>query len=663
MLDWRSARTLAVVAGLLGVIAASAIWTTSAQSRLSLTLDAPDVCEFELSAIGPEDSIAVGSVQVSWSISGGAAPYELVFNGQPLTGANGHVNVPCGPTAIDVRSNSRTPGIVTLQASVSDANGDLAVALHDLHIVQVIHERGTFPFGLKGPATYRVHGHLLTIPDGHGLELGRYISAGCGAPGPDCGDRFELFAPYGKIVLYRWSGGEHSRVLDGSSGRESVEILADDQNAVIPRRQQWASDSFDEVMSSIGQPPRLRPDVRSGGRAGGGLRLSLTAPAICEHDPGVAPVRWSVSGGRGPYEVTIGGERYLGRTGEVPILCSALGQSPGHSGIQRIRATVVDARGNAAVASAEQYVIRRLWSWTWTLRAGETYRYGDQLFTVPDEVTLETRLGKEDCYGGFDNQGRTCERSMVLVLSDGEAEATLEIGEVSGDVLSRSVSADLPPTLRLKHRALVASLGQAPKLPADFLDRSEALSLHVFASSPVCSAGWTSLYLNVSGGRWWPLRFTIDGEPQQVYGAGSASASTRCESSGDGRRLSIEARESGPAPQRVTQELHLSVPPTRNSRNLYVQWTLPDERTCVIGESFELSWSTSVLSSYDEGSPTAVRFNLDDRVFGPGGSAAIRCPSTQGYHRLEMGVSVESNPDLDESRYATIRAQLARPRR
>jgi len=393
------------------------------------------------------------------------------------------------------------------------------------------------------------------------------------------------------------------------------------------------------------------------------VRLSRTARAIGEHGPGVAPVRGRVSGGRGPYEVTIGGERYLGRTGEVPILCSALGQSPGHSGIQRIRATVVDARGNAAVASAEQYVIRRLWSWTWTLRAGETYRYGDQLFTVPDEVTLETRLGKEDCYGGFDNQGRTCERSMVLVLSDGEAEATLEIGEVSGDVLSRSVSADLPPTLRLKHRALVASLGQAPKLPADFLDRSEALSLHVFASSPVCSAGWTSLYLNVSGGRWWPLRFTIDGEPQQVYGAGSASASTHCESSGDGRRLSIEARESGPAPQRVTQELHLSVPPTRNSRNLYVQWTLPDERTCVIGESFELSWSTSVLASYDDGSPTAVRFNLDDRVFGRAGSAAIRCPSTPGYHLLEMGVSVESNPDLDEYRYAAIRAQLARPRR
>ncbi|MCY3558416.1 MAG: hypothetical protein OXH13_07200 [Chloroflexi bacterium] len=663
MLDWRSARVVAALVGMLGVIAALGAWTTSAQSRLSLTLDAADVCEFELPAIESEEQSLVGSVEVRWSVSGGAAPYEVTLGGQRLTGTNGQLSLPCSPTASEVRSSSNTSGIVTLQAMVSDADGDLAVALHDLHIVQVIRERGTFPFDLKGPATYRLHGHLLTIPAGHGLELGRYISADCEAQGPDCGDRFELFAPYGKIVLYRWSGAEHSRVLDGSSGRESVEILADDQNAVIPRRQQWASDSFDEVMASIGQPPRLRPDVRSGGRAGGGLRLSLAAPAICEDDPGVAPVRWSVSGGRGPYEVTIGGERYLGRTGEVPILCSALGQPPGHSGIQRIQATVVDARGNVAVASADQYVIDRLWSWTWTLSASETYRYGKQLFTAPDDIALETRLGKEDCYGGFDNQGRTCERSMVLVLSDGEAEATLEIGEVSGDVLSRSVSADAPPTLRLKHRALVASLGQAPKLPADFLDRSEPLSLRVFASSPVCTAGWTDLYLNVSGGRWWPLRFTIDGEPLQVIGAGSTSAFTDCESSSDGRRLSLEARESGPAPQRVTQELHLSAPPARSSRNLYVQWTLPDERTCVSGEQFELSWITSVFDSSDAGGTTAVRFNLDDRVFGSSGSASIGCPSTPGYHLLEMGVSVESNPDLDESRYATIRAQLARPRR
>ncbi|MDE2891791.1 MAG: hypothetical protein OXN86_04735 [Chloroflexota bacterium] len=662
MLDWRSARVVAALVGMLGVIAALGAWTTSAQSRLSLTLDAPDVCEFELPAIESEEQILVGSVEVRWSVSGGAAPYELTLGGQRLTGSNGHLSLPCGPTASEVRSSSNTNGIVTLQAMVSDADGDLAVALHDLHIVQVIRERGTFPFSLKGPATYRVHGHLLTIPAGHGLELGRYISTDCGAPGPDCADRFELYAPYGKLVLDRWSGAEHSRVLDGSSGREPVEIHADDQNAVVPRHQQWASDSFDELMSSIGDPPRLRPDVRSGGRAGGGLRLSLTAPAICEHDPGVAPVRWSVRGGRGPYEVTIGGNRYLGRTGETPILCSALGGPPGHSGIQRIQATVVDARGNAAVASAEQYVIRRLWTWTWTLRTGETYRYGNQLFTVPDGVTLETRRGTEHCTSDPDDEEQSCEPSMVLVLSDGDAEATLEIGEVSGGVLSRSASAEAPPTLRLKQRALVASLGQAPILPADFLDRSESLSLPVFTTSPVCTAGWIDLYLNVKGGRWWPLRFTIDGEPRQVYGTGSMKKSARCHSTNDDQRLSLEAREYEPAPQRVTQELHLSTPAV-NRRALYVQWTLPEDRSCVIGESFELSWITSVLASYDDGSPTAVRFNLDDRVFGSSGSASIGCPSTQGYHRLEMRVSVESNPDLDEYRYAAIRAQLSRPRR
>ena len=664
-----SRRAISIVASIVGVLIAVALLgalTTKAHSHLSISLDAPHICESVQS-----DDGSVELVDVGWSVTGGTMPYESTLNGRRLAGSNGIVSLPCGPSASTLYSSHQTPGIVTLQFTVSDANGNVAAALHDLHIVQVIEERGTFPVAMEGPATYRVHGHLLTVPVGYQLKLGKYVSADCPTFGPDCADRFVLYLEdpttllsVGSITIYRWTGIEHSRLLDGSSGRSAMEIHADNDDAVVPWYQQEVNDVFDQLMSTIGVPPASRADVRSGGLASGRLRIKLTTPAICEAGyggQGGLPVGWSVSGGRGPFEVTIAGDRSLGRTGEILIACTSLGPAPGQSGVRTIHATVVDARSDIAVDRADQYVIRELWSWAFPLAVGETYRYGNQLFTVPPDVQAETRRGTEHCVeDAVDNQ-QTCELSIVIDLSAEGERTSIEIGELSGAILSQTLAADAAPILKAKQRQLIASLGQGPALSRDFLDRSGPLKLQVFASPPVCSSGWTDLYINTRGGRWFPLRFTIDDEPLRVRGVGSRSASIYCESSGP--QFSLGVRDSGPTPRSTTQSLNLQSGPNPYQSDLFIQWTLPQPRTCVVGKPFELSWSTSTLYSSPDQSNTVVRFNLDDRTFGPSGTGTFRCPSTQGYHLLEMRVSTEAHPTSAEYRYSAILAQLARPQR
>ena len=245
---------------------------------LSISLDAPVTCETDApgwTIDAPE--IEFDTVAIGWSVSGGAPPYEVLIDGKAFSGDSGTVEVACGRLARRHGSITLqiTSGVSTIQATVTDADRRSATALHDLHSIRVIRQQGNRPPDLFGGGTYRIHGPLLTVPVDYRMTIGRYVSADCPTRDHTCADRFSLslyntdgFGYFeGSISLYRWSGAEHSRTLDGSTGRSPVTILADDPDTQIPSYQKWVSDLFDEFLATLGQPPAPRPDVRAGGPA------------------------------------------------------------------------------------------------------------------------------------------------------------------------------------------------------------------------------------------------------------------------------------------------------------------------------------------------------------------------------------------------------------
>ena len=180
------------------------------------------------------------------------------------------------------------------------------------------------------------------------------------------------------------------------------------------------------------------------------LTLTLSAPQICETTPArgasasrlrqnaagewterydeflgwfwvaTMDVNWTVSGGAGPYRITIDGEtrdpahEYLGASGTASVNCAMTSgaeafirgtwrgyreQPDVDSGLKTIPAMVIDATGATAEASVDVYVILELGSAGDRLTAGNTYRVFGGLVTVPEGIDLEI-LGGIDGDGG-----------------------------------------------------------------------------------------------------------------------------------------------------------------------------------------------------------------------------------------------------------------------
>lgn len=244
------------------------------------------------------------------------------------------------------------------------------------------------------------------------------------------------------------------------------------------------------------------------------LRLTLSAPQICETTPSVkgvggridahgrseiytigwrvpgeVEVAWAVSGGSGPYSLTIDGDTrdglgaFEGAEGTGWISCAlthgeAFFLEPGgyvvtdvadapryfhgepevDSGLKTIAATVTDATGAMAEASVGVYVILELGSSGDWLEAGKTYRVFGQLVTVPEEIDLEIN-GIELAMGGAS--------SFLLNVVGSSAQIALDL-DIPGEV-DRYVP-DAPHVgpagqeidLHAKFDELVALHGQPP---------------------------------------------------------------------------------------------------------------------------------------------------------------------------------------------------------
>ena len=192
------------------------------EHALTITLEAPEICE-TMRAIGytgyramrDDDGVTqrnsdgtakhesvsswagVAEVEVSWSVSGGAAPYTLMIDGETrdasgdYRGAKGTAWVSCALAFNDSfihesyrgtlsRRYAEEPtvdsGLKTVEVTARDADGNIGSASVNVYVV-----RGGLDSGdvLKRGETYRILGHLVTIPKTHDMIVG-------GEAQPDC---------------------------------------------------------------------------------------------------------------------------------------------------------------------------------------------------------------------------------------------------------------------------------------------------------------------------------------------------------------------------------------------------------------------------------------------------------------------------------------------
>ena len=332
------------------------------------------------------------------------------------------------------------------------------------------------------------------------------------------------------------------------------------------------------------------------------MTMKLYAPTYClvglgPHQHGYVDVSWSVSGGRDRLEVTIAGERYVGREGRVEVPCG-LGWLQPLGGHQRVQGTVVDADGRSASARADMYAIGHSFESYESLPKPRPYRLRDLVMLFPLEIG--TTVTADDGWREFfshcwiDNENvRRCEDAVRHTFQDGEQSASFVLGLLSATIHERTPRGDATPALNEAIDKLIDSLGTPPPLPDGFVESSAPLEITAFVDPAVCEyqryGRSANLYWTATGGRWWPLSVTVDGR----Y-AGRAPTSIDCRDVEAAGEVVIEVTEYGSSPARSTLRVPVVARETdyENSRYESGSWLvknrLPASGYCLTGERFPL---------------------------------------------------------------------------
>lgn len=217
-------RDLALFVAVAGIVAVAAVFAAREAGLdgppLTLTLSAPDICETtrgqgadwatqivddEGNDLGNERTyvghFSVAGAPVQWQVIGGVGPYTLEFDGETrdkaheYAGASGEASVGCATTTVESffwsapsepdvlhRAYRADPevdsGWKTVRAVVTDANGDTAEATTRFYVIL---KTDDWRHVLRGGETYRVFGHLMTVPEGINLEIGDHSSGSVSA--------------------------------------------------------------------------------------------------------------------------------------------------------------------------------------------------------------------------------------------------------------------------------------------------------------------------------------------------------------------------------------------------------------------------------------------------------------------------------------------------
>lgn len=264
--------------------------TAGEAKKLSLTLTAPTTCEVERASrevhaivvgknedTGEEqykfgDYTDVPTVLVRWQASGGAPPYTLVIDGEPRDAGGAYVGKVGGALVSCALENGETyfsdrwgpmqrwhrtaptvdSGIKTIQATVTDSTGATGSASIEVYAVRKVGSSGTT---LEAGKTYRVHGHLVTVPLGTELWLAGLILNDC--EGSNCESDIEISAddgPHGVAVYIGLRTGTYrSRVHEFN---EALLPETDPRNRG-GSREHLLHKKFDEFVSTIGRPPQV----------------------------------------------------------------------------------------------------------------------------------------------------------------------------------------------------------------------------------------------------------------------------------------------------------------------------------------------------------------------------------------------------------------------
>ena len=205
-------QTVASVDGVPNVEASLAALQQAQQaSEMTLALSAPEICETKAARrLTSSEKVSFvrqrvvhgwgvfQEVPVSWSVSGGTAPYTLTIDGEerdatgPYEGATGVAMVGCADPSVGtffkhfdlvvgvLRVYRDDPqldsGWKKITAVVTDATGRQALSSLDVY---VIHSLGSSGDILTRGQTYRVDGFLVTAPAAFDIRIGGLVETGC----------------------------------------------------------------------------------------------------------------------------------------------------------------------------------------------------------------------------------------------------------------------------------------------------------------------------------------------------------------------------------------------------------------------------------------------------------------------------------------------------
>jgi len=206
---------------------------------------------------------------ISWTVSGGTAPYTLSIDGASqdrsgrFTGVSGQGMVFCTNTTVEsfidyagnrgLRADPMLDsGIKTVHAVVTDANGRTTEASIEVYVIFRVD--GTLDaYGndqvLRRGQTYRVAGHLITAPTTHDIHIAGTAERECPetlAQGERCEEEwgFGIVGLDAGVNLYRSDFAEANRwsESDGAVG-------ADDSSTAL------VDSLLDDLVDSVGVPP------------------------------------------------------------------------------------------------------------------------------------------------------------------------------------------------------------------------------------------------------------------------------------------------------------------------------------------------------------------------------------------------------------------------
>lgn len=214
---------------------------------------------------------SMGTMEVLWAASGGDGNYTIALEQETYSGANGIAEVSCalehGPIIQHPRRGrllafEHKPvvdaGIKTVRATVTDGSGTMAEASVDVYAVLNPHSEDV----LRGGATYRLWGWLLTVPDGVEALHGSTSTPACERVGDDGSVNTSVSCEESFDVGLEGPGYSAWLALGMKSGKEinparNRWVSLDDpgaSGAAEVRRQ--AHLALDQLAASVGQPPR-----------------------------------------------------------------------------------------------------------------------------------------------------------------------------------------------------------------------------------------------------------------------------------------------------------------------------------------------------------------------------------------------------------------------